>query len=94
MVRLKANLAVLIGFSSSFQFQNGTIKRMSEKHSAVVITIFQFQNGTIKRRTLFIFMNWRLLFQFQNGTIKRELSMKFKAKKMHFNSKMVRLKAL
>ncbi len=49
MVRLKAYLEKLIErIGSSFQFQNGSIKRFFVNYILIVFLLFQFQNGSIK----------------------------------------------
>ncbi len=42
----------------SFQFQNGTIKRIKNWDEAIDLTMFQFQNGTIKRKA--IYSKWNI----------------------------------
>ena len=56
--------------------------------------LFQFQNGTIKSERINERCFARAVFQFQNGTIKRKSQFLDKPTKLHFNSKMVRLRVL
>ncbi len=72
MVRLKGVFGNdQVNRDLSFQFQNGTIKRIRLRLIFIRASAFQFQNGTIKS-ILQVNMPKRVeMFQFQNGTIKR-----------------------
>ena len=74
-----------------FQFQNGTIMRISSKSAPYLTNLFQFQNGTIMRISSKSAPYLTNLFQFQNGTIMRKNISFDWLFKMYFNSKMVRL---
>ena len=70
MVRLKALLKIFIKLTLTFQFQYGTIKRITNELNMTVKTEFQFQYGTIKRVDKTWYGRGSEKFQFQYGTIK------------------------
>ena len=54
MVRLKVLLSSSSSASSTFQFQYGTIKSVSNGTLKLIFEVFQFQYGTIKSRNYLI----------------------------------------
>ena len=76
----------------AFQFQTGSIKRMTTRAIFGNIAAFQFQTGSIKSSDENAFVAIFAEFQFQTGSIKRGLRITLSQAGTGFNSKLVRLK--
>ena len=76
-----------------FQFQTGSIKRITGFECALRVIKFQFQTGSIKRQIAgHLNTEYTDKFQFQTGSIKRNGEETHKEIQTRFNSKLVRLK--
>ncbi len=87
---LSTKRILLIHFNSNLV----RLKDNTELYTFISLYVFQFQSGTIKSISKFSPVIYSLIFQFQSGTIK-SVDMRFAiGKDGHFNSNLVRLKAV
>ena len=96
MVRLKENFSQFeLAWTSLFQFHYGTIKSLIRANISNILPRFQFHYGTIKSIDTRGYPYVEIAFQFHYGTIKSFMKLYiYIIIILHFNSTMVRLKAV